>query len=182
MGLTSSGSITASGLTSSALITVNAGLTIPSGQRLTSSGTSILTGNVGIGTTNNLNNILQVGEGGRLRISNGTTDYTSIGTIDIDGPKYYSKIILSGATCTGFLGSVQHYAAGSGYHAFYTSGTTPLEKTRIGNDGKVGIGVTNPSTNLHISDNSIETTTLTIENSINKIITSSPTAPVTGTT
>jgi hypothetical protein len=92
-GLTSSALITTAGLTSSAIITANAGLTIPSGQRLTSSGTSILTGNVGIGTTNNLNNILQVGEGGRLRISNGTTDYTSIGTIDIDGPNN-TQIIL----------------------------------------------------------------------------------------
>ncbi len=40
-------------------------------------------GNVGIGTANPLN-ILQVGDAGRLRISNGTTDYTIIGTRDTD--------------------------------------------------------------------------------------------------
>jgi hypothetical protein len=40
-------------------------------------------GNVGIGTTNPLN-ILQVGGAGRLRISNGTTDYSLLGTLDAD--------------------------------------------------------------------------------------------------
>jgi len=176
-GLTSSALITTAGLTSSSLITANAGLTIPSGQRLTSSGTSILTGNVGIGTTNNLNNILQVGEGGRLRISNGTTDYTSIGTIDVDGPNN-TQIILSGATRTGFLGAIQHYAAGSGYHAFYTAGTTPLEKLRIANDGKVGIGITNPSTKLHITEDTTNSTTITIQNNIASLIVATPTPTI----
>ena len=41
-------------------------------------------GNVGIGTLTP-NNILQVGGAGRLRISNGTTDYSLIGTLDTDG-------------------------------------------------------------------------------------------------
>jgi hypothetical protein len=48
--------------------------------------------------------------------------------------------------------------------------------------GNAGIGTSTPSTKLHINDNLTETTSINIENSINKIITSSPTAPVTGTT
>ena len=39
------------------------------------------TGNVGIGT-NNPSNILQVGDGGRLKISSGIADFTLIGTKD----------------------------------------------------------------------------------------------------
>ncbi len=38
-------------------------------------------GNVGIGTNNPLN-ILQVGDGGRLKIGSGITDFTLIGTKD----------------------------------------------------------------------------------------------------
>jgi hypothetical protein len=47
---------------------------------------------------------------------------------------------------------------------------------RIVNDGKVGIGVTNPSTNLHIRDDTTNTTTLTIQNNFNPtVITATPT-------
>lgn len=49
--ITASAGISSTTLTTSGLITANAGITIPSGQTLTSTGTTILTGNVGIGTT-----------------------------------------------------------------------------------------------------------------------------------
>ena len=49
--ITASAGISSTTLTASGLITANAGITIPAGQTLTSTGTTILTGNVGIGTT-----------------------------------------------------------------------------------------------------------------------------------
>ncbi len=42
-----------------------------------------INGNVGIGTINP-NNILQVGDGARLRISNSVSDYSVIGTKNVD--------------------------------------------------------------------------------------------------
>ena len=49
--ITASAGISSTTLTASGLITANGGITIPAGQTLTSTGTTILTGNVGIGTT-----------------------------------------------------------------------------------------------------------------------------------
>ncbi len=57
-------------------------------------------GNVGIGTTNPLN-ILQVGGAGRLRISNGTTDYSLLGTLDAD-TSWNTRIVNSGNTRPNF--------------------------------------------------------------------------------
>jgi hypothetical protein len=67
--------------------------------------------NVGIGTTTP-NNILQVGGAGRLRISNGTSDYTIIGTKDTDDNATNTKIFLNGNTFTGAnnAGSIQYFA------------------------------------------------------------------------
>ncbi len=53
-------------------------------------------GNVGIGTTNPLN-ILQVGGAGRLRLSNGTTDCSLLGTLDA-GTSLNARIVISGNT------------------------------------------------------------------------------------
>jgi hypothetical protein len=57
--------------------------------------------NVGIGTSWS-NNILQVGNAGRLRISNGTTDYSLLGTIDNDGSTN-TRIVISGNTRGGVV-------------------------------------------------------------------------------
>ena len=109
-------------------------------------GTSIFTGNVGVGTTVVANNVLQVGGGGRLRISNGATDYTLIGTIDVDGVNN-TKILLSaidrGGTILG--GNIEYYASAVGQHIFYTTSST-TERMRIGNNGNVSIGSTDTAT------------------------------------
>ena len=59
----------------------------------------IITSNVGIGTSIGtvLTNILQIGDGGRLRISNGITDYTTIGTNNNSGTNTSNtRIMLKG--------------------------------------------------------------------------------------
>ena len=112
----------------------------------THTGTSIFTGNVGVGTTVVANNVLQVGGGGRLRISNGATDYTLIGSIDADGVNN-TKILLSaidrGGTILG--GNIEYYASAIGQHIFYTTSST-TERMRIGNNGNVSIGTTDTAT------------------------------------
>ena len=100
---------------------------------------------LGIGITNP-SNILQVGGGGRLRISNGATDYTLIGSIDADGVNN-TKILLSaidrGGTILG--GNIEYYASAIGQHIFYTTSST-TERMRIGNNGNVSIGTTDTAT------------------------------------
>ena len=84
-------------------------------------------GYVGIGTTNP-SQILQVGAGGRLRISNGASDYSLIGTIDTEGVTN-TRIILSGNTRTSspFAGDIQYYATTAiGEHLFYVNETNIL--------------------------------------------------------
>ena len=78
------------------------------------------TRNVGIGTST-VNNILQVGDGGRLKIGSGITDFTLIGTKDyINDNTTNTKIFINGNTCNyaGSPGSIQHFATGSGGHIF----------------------------------------------------------------
>jgi hypothetical protein len=119
--------------------------------QLTSGYTFAVPGNVCIGSTAIATNVLQVGAGGRLRISNGTTDYTLLGTIDTDGATNTS-IIISGNTRSANAGNIQYLAtASSGSHIFYTSPTTTTRMTisssgvNVNNDlgvsGNVGIGV-----------------------------------------
>jgi hypothetical protein len=125
-----------------------AGLTWTSATNLLSatnlavSGTSTLTGNVGIGTTA-LTNILQVGSGGRLRISNGTTDYTTIGTLDVDGATNTS-IVISGTTRSTNAGNIQYLAtATGGSHIFYTASTTTrmtISSTGVNVNNSLGVG------------------------------------------
>jgi hypothetical protein len=104
--------------------------------------------NVGIGNTNPTQ-ILQVGSGGRLRISNDTTDYTLLGTIDVDGTTN-TRIVLSGNTrASPYAGNIE-YISTAGSHIFYTSATN--EKMRILNNGNVGIGTPAPRTALDVQD------------------------------
>ena len=78
------------------------------------------TGNVGIATTNP-NNILQVGDGARLRISNGITDYSLIGTKDVEDATN-TKIIISGSSrASPYTGNIEYLVTG-GSHIFYTGG------------------------------------------------------------
>jgi hypothetical protein len=93
-------------------------------------------GNVGIGT-NNPTTIFQIGNSGRLRISNGITDYSLLGTIDIDNNTSNTKIFLNGSNCTyaSAPGSIQYFATSTGSHIFYTGGAN--EKMRIDSSGLI---------------------------------------------
>ena len=103
-------------------------------------------GNVGIGT-NNPTNIFQVGDGARLRISNGVSDYSVIGTKDVDD-NTNTRIVISGNTRGSYEGQIQ-YLATAGSHIFYTNATN--ERMRIKSNGYVGIGTTDPKSLLTIN-------------------------------
>jgi len=117
--------------------------------QLVSGYTFAVPGNVCIGSTAIATNVLQVGAGGRLRISNGTTDYTLLGTIDTDGATNTS-IVISGTTRATNAGNIQYLATASGgSHIFYTaSATTRMTisssgvniNDNLGVSGRVGIG------------------------------------------
>jgi len=106
-------------------------------------------GNVGIGTTDP-GNILQVGSGGRLRISNNENDYSVIGTRNADDNTLNTKILLNGNiyTGSGTAGSIQYYATGTGMSHIFYGGTN--ERVRIRYDGNVGIGTGNPGNILQV--------------------------------
>jgi hypothetical protein len=104
-------------------------------------------GNVGIGNTRP-SNILQVGNAGRLRISNDNTDYTLIGTIDTDASNN-SKIIISGNGRVGNEGNIQYMSTNTGSHIWYSTNANN-EQMRISSVGNVGIGKTNPQYKLDI--------------------------------
>jgi hypothetical protein len=103
-------------------------------------------GSVGIGTTNP-NNILQVGDGGRLRISNGSTDSSSIGTRNNDNFEN-TRIYLFGNQHATNAGIIEYISTSTGVHKFITEGIN--EKMRINTNGNVGIGITNAYSLLHI--------------------------------
>jgi len=108
--------------------------------------------NVGIGT-DNPNNILQVGNGGRLRIANNNTDYSLIGTADTIGTNS-TCIVLSGINRTGAIGNIEYVARSTGNHAFYTGSETSIERMRIASNGNVGIGTVDTATDrLNVAGN-----------------------------
>jgi hypothetical protein len=100
-------------------------------SNLNVSGTTILFNYVLIGS-GPATNILQNGKAGRLllRIGNGSTDYTLIGTLDTDNNTTNTNIFLNGNTCNtaGAPGYIQYWATASGGHVFYTA---TGEKMRI---------------------------------------------------
>ena len=116
--------------------------------QLVSGYTLSVPGNMAVGTTSIPTNILQVGAGGRLRISNGATDYTLLGTIDTDGATNTS-IVISGNTRSTNAGNIQYLATASGgSHIFYTASTTTRMtisssgvniNDNLGVSGRVGI-------------------------------------------
>ena len=116
--------------------------------------------NLAVGTTAIATNILQVGAGGRLRISNGTTDYTLLGTLDTDGSTNTS-IVISGTTRSTNAGNIQYLAtAAAGSHIFYTTGTSTRmtissSGVNVNNDlgvsGNVGVGVAPATYKLNVS-------------------------------
>jgi hypothetical protein len=119
--------------------------------QLVSGYTLSLPGNVGVGTSTAVGNVLQVGSGARLRIANNASDYTIIGTNDTDGSTN-TQIIISGNTRANNAGNIQYVATASGgSHIFYTSATTTRMTissagVNVNNDlgvsGRVGIGTT----------------------------------------
>ena len=82
-----------------------------SGNKTTSNIPSLLItniGNVGIATSS-VNNILQIGDGGQLRIANTDSDYTIIGTSNINLQLQNTRITINGYNKTGNLGDIQYY-------------------------------------------------------------------------
>lgn len=85
-------------------------------------------GRLGIANTSP-SNILQVGSGQRLKISNGTTDFTIIGTIDTASTNN-TKITLSGYQRSVQTGNIEYEAFNE--HIFYSTNTgSYVEKARI---------------------------------------------------
>ena len=96
-------------------------------------------GYVGIGN-NNPDNILQVGAGGRLRIANGNTDYTLLGTEDALTITNACLAISGSSRTGGFAGSLEYIARSStGRHSFY-GGATTAEIMRLSATGNLAIG------------------------------------------
>jgi hypothetical protein len=115
------------------------------------SGITYISGNVGIGTTNPGTNILQIGNAGRLKVGIGSTDYTLLGTIDVDGLNN-TRIVISGHTRPSYSGRIE-YVTTVGDHIFYTvglGGTQYTERLRIFNNGRIGIGTGNPLSLLEL--------------------------------
>ena len=82
-------------------------------------------------------NVLQVEEGGKLRIANNSQDYTSIGTNNNPYPN--TRIILNGASKSVNPGNIEYYStSSSGNHIFY-NGTTANETMRINNNGNISV-------------------------------------------
>jgi hypothetical protein len=85
---------------------------------------------IGIGTSTNINNILQVGDGARLKISNGSDDYTIVDSKDVDDSANTCIYINGNTRSGGNAGKIQYYATtATGNHTFYTNGSSLLANT-----------------------------------------------------
>ena len=120
----------------------------------TSTNTATISGNVGIGTAPDASSPLIVGNQGRLRISSGNpTDYTIIGTNDTNN-SLNTSILLYGSNVPNFTGSIYYNTTSTGAHVFSNVGIINVgEKMRITPAGFVGIGTTNPTSNLTVNGN-----------------------------
>jgi hypothetical protein len=143
--------------------------------RTTINNNTIISSTLGIGTTTT-NNILQIGDGGKLRISNGPTDFTVIGTNDIINSSSNTRIIIKGLNYNSGeadQGNIEFYGTAVGNFIFYRDGLNANEIMRISSLGNVGIGTTNNgATKLDVNGNAIirgtlETTGIVKENSSN---------------
>lgn len=88
-------------------------------------------GNVGIGAPapDTISQIFQVGSGQRLRISNGSTDYSQIGVLDTASANNTS-IVLSGHQRASQPGNIEYIAVNE--HVFYSTSTgSYIDKIRI---------------------------------------------------
>jgi hypothetical protein len=95
-------------------------------------------GNVGIANTNP-DNILIVGDGSRFRISNGPTDYSAIGTKEVDDVNNTS-ILMYGYQHANALrkGCVEYVASTpTGTHDFYMNGSTAIAVSMTPDDFKI---------------------------------------------
>ena len=91
--------------------------------------------------------IFHIIAGGRLRIANGITEFSMLGTIDTDGATNASEIVYGrdyGDVNAG--GNITYEAKGTAAkHIFYTTQNT-TEQMRIDTNGNVGINVSAPNT------------------------------------
>lgn len=102
-------------------------------SNITINGLLNLNSNLGINITSNiLTNVLQVEDGGKLRISNNRNDYTCIGTSNMDNMTN-TRIIINGANRNG---NIEHYATSTGKHIFYSGGGL-TELMRLESNGPI---------------------------------------------
>lgn len=105
-----------------------------------------LNSNLGINIGNNIfSNVLQIEDGGKLRISNNRNDYTCIGTSNIDIASN-TRIIINGTMKSQNPGNIEYYTTSTGKHIFYSGGSNELMK--IDYNGPITM-----NKELHVSTN-----------------------------
>ena len=110
------------------------------GSKWTATGSNIYynSGNVGVGTNNPVN-ILQVGNGGRLKIANDLSDFSQIGTQN-DITAAQTSISVIGPTRSVYPSSVLYTCTGAGNHVYFTEIVNVLsERMRLWSSGVVTI-------------------------------------------
>lgn len=124
---------------------------------------------IGINITNNAipNNILQIEDGGKLRISNNSSDFTCIGTHNNSNNTTNTRILINGTLKTDNPGNIEYYTTTNGNHIFYSLGGN-YEIMRFNSAGNVGIGISTISNDykLNISGKVAISNELHVSNSI----------------